>query len=409
HAELMMMDHPWLRVYKSAFTDRFSRTQGIIVQCNSLLLSLFLTFMIYYSRASQCCSQFKEYLGCESAVARGSESLCMNACRVLHDPPEGFKCTAFPQDDRLKDTVWTAVIVVGIMLPVNQGLRLLFTRGGAPSGPRHVFKRLGGVSRFSVRQAIGSWVEVGMLLQGVFFVPSRTSSSIAPLFWLFTMTSNFTLTRVQRLCVWAVRRWQQLRSLQWLVWQLYGRGENLQEVLQQIELSAREREKKEADLQQQFGEFVVACQEPNCLATQLSYVGIICSWASVVWLQVTYATEVRDLLGPSVQVKVIHGWLLSMFVDSLIVQFIIKMILHALVRFLFQQYNNHQMDDESVQTWYEDYVAKYLHTSYSLQSSADAEANSVIKKYPQAPNQCQQPAHPEKRAKFVYKTLSITG
>ncbi|KAK3270639.1 hypothetical protein CYMTET_20968 [Cymbomonas tetramitiformis] len=341
--------HPWIAIYKTPCNDPFSRTQRITVQCNGMLLSLILTFMLFYSKASQCCGHFQEYLGCHSPL---EQQPCWGAltCQELyqardagalpeHLAAEGFECTAFPRKDRLGDRLCVAIIVVGIMLPVNQALQLTFTHGGAATAPRHIVY----VAGHSLHRASGvkAWFEGLVLLLVTSADTSWLSRVISRPFLGYSRTSHFTFTRVRWLWTRIHRHLQQLCTLAWLIWQLFAKGEDLKMVLQRMEDAVWAKEQEAAWRQRLLiDDFAVAESQIHHPATQLSYLGIISGWAMILWLQLTYASQVRGMLGAAVERLIIREWVLSMIIDNLIVHAFLKMILRELLRFLWRQYNN---------------------------------------------------------------------
>ncbi|KAK3281937.1 hypothetical protein CYMTET_10302 [Cymbomonas tetramitiformis] len=377
--------HPWIAIYRTPVNDPFSRTQRITAQCNVLLLSLILTFMLHFTRARQCCSHFQEYLGCHSAL---EQQPCWGAltCQELyqardakalpeHLAAEGFECTAFPSNDRVADRVWVAIIVVGIMFPVNQALQLLFTHGGAPQAPRHIVY-VAHHSSSSPTSRVIAWLEGLLVLLEP--DPSSLSRTIAPLFLVYSRTSHFTYMGLRGLWLRGRHHLQQLCTLTWLIWQLFAKGEDQQVVLQRNHDAWKAKEQEDARRRQLIQDFAVIQGEMDHPATRLIYLGVISGWAMILWLQVTYASEVRSMLGAAEERLVIREWLLTIVVDKLIIHAFLKIALLALSSFLLRQYNDRKMDDVALHAWYERYAMKYLHISFSMKFASHYETDDSL-------------------------------
>eukprot|EP00854_Cymbomonas_tetramitiformis_P002966 gene2966-3782_t len=292
----------------------------------------------------------KEYLGCHSAL---EQQPCWGAltCQELyqardakalpeHLAAEGFECTAFPSNDRVADRVWVAIIVVGIMFPVNQALQLLFTHGGAPQAPRHIVY-VAHHSSSSPTSRVIAWLEGLLVLLEP--DPSSLSRTIAPLFLVYSRTSHFTYMGLRGLWLRGRHHLQQLCTLTWLIWQLFAKGEDQQVVLQRNHDAWKAKEQEDARRRQLIQDFAVIQGEMDHPATRLIYLGVISGWAMILWLQVTYASEVRSMLGAAEERLVIREWLLTIVVDKLIIHAFLKIALLALSSFLLRQYNDRKM------------------------------------------------------------------
>ncbi|KAK3262524.1 hypothetical protein CYMTET_28627, partial [Cymbomonas tetramitiformis] len=394
---VLMMAHPLMAIAYTRSTDPFTRTQRILVLCNSLLLMLFITLMLFYSKATQCCADYKAYLGCSPEGMAGMQKAraqqgrrppwevgplqhCWEyaSCKDLYRArdsgllpealaPGGHMCTAFPQRT-LGDKLWLAVFVLGIMIPINLMLRGLFTWGGMPEVPRHWvsnWNRSRSESAVRTRQLENfTFLMMTLLLD----VGRPLSRAIARYFLLLSSAVDLSFHYTQRAWRWLAKKLCNFYLVLWFLVQIHLYKRQVWHVLQELEVREQQKALKTAAALMAESTFKVAQHKMDSLAVQICYTLMALTWAVLLWYQLTYAVLIREMLGRETEAYVIQDWGLTVLIDNLFLHVFKSILVKYVVRALTTWRRNSRKDEEGLVGWYEDYVAKHLKISYCMSS-----------------------------------------
>eukprot|EP00854_Cymbomonas_tetramitiformis_P016035 gene16035-19017_t len=120
---------------------------------NTFVLMLVLTVWFFYSKAVNCCTDFRAFLACPEA--RGDlQAVCLgsSSCTALAGASAGdelpaelqaedFVCRAFPQGT-ITDRVYVMLMIIGIITPVTLALSQLFITAASAEVPGHWGRRI---------------------------------------------------------------------------------------------------------------------------------------------------------------------------------------------------------------------------------------------------------------------------
>ncbi|KAK3260095.1 hypothetical protein CYMTET_30933, partial [Cymbomonas tetramitiformis] len=128
--------HPLTAIGLVGATEPFSRSERVLIQANTFVMMLLFTVWFYYSKAVNCCQDFRAVISCPRE--RDVEEPCFgfpSGVALREGADEGllpeevqamdFTCNAFPQST-FTGKVWVIVIIVGILTPMTMILSQLF-------------------------------------------------------------------------------------------------------------------------------------------------------------------------------------------------------------------------------------------------------------------------------------------
>eukprot|EP00854_Cymbomonas_tetramitiformis_P011356 gene11356-13420_t len=104
----LMKSHPLGAIYLVNATEPFSRSERILIQANTFILMLVFTVWFYYSKAVNCCKDFRVFTDCPNPFEVNEPCFGYDFCAALRQAgteemlpeevfPSNFLCTAFPQ------------------------------------------------------------------------------------------------------------------------------------------------------------------------------------------------------------------------------------------------------------------------------------------------------------------------
>eukprot|EP00854_Cymbomonas_tetramitiformis_P003888 gene3888-4849_t len=155
--------HPLGAIFLITAVEPFSRSERILIQANTFILMLVFTVWFYYSKAVNCCKDFREFVSCPDSSDVGAPCLGFEYCAELKDAapakldvrgvaghwihnvgmmlpeealPGDFFCTAFPQSTFV-GRFWVILIIVGILTPNTMILSQMFIMAQNASIPDH--------------------------------------------------------------------------------------------------------------------------------------------------------------------------------------------------------------------------------------------------------------------------------
>eukprot|EP00854_Cymbomonas_tetramitiformis_P010060 gene10060-11902_t len=139
--------HPLGAIFLVTATEPFSRSERILIQTNTFIMMLVFTVWFYYSKAVNCCKDFRVHIDCPLVFEVNEPCLGYDFCAALKDagsddmlPDEimtdPFVCTAFPQST-FTGRMWVILIIVGILTPCTMILSQMFVLAANASIPGH--------------------------------------------------------------------------------------------------------------------------------------------------------------------------------------------------------------------------------------------------------------------------------
>ncbi|KAK3284360.1 hypothetical protein CYMTET_7991 [Cymbomonas tetramitiformis] len=388
-ARLVVASHPWVAIAVTPATEPYSRAQRTLVQCNSLLVMLFITLMLFYSKGNQCCISFKDYLGCGPGATVDTVCWGHATCGELYRArdgdalpeflnPHGHVCDAFPTES-LVDKIWQAGIVLGIMIPINLMLMGLFTIGGTPVAPTNwVYgvhkKRCRSVTEGG-RQHLGE--NLLFLVMTFLWDTRRLSRALARYFLMLAQLVDWTFLMLLRAARYARLRLAVLRNVLWTVFNISVLRRNPDAVLQELEIAAEIAAAIQKERDEALATFQVARHEMDSFAVQCSYLLLALLWVIVLWFQLTYAMLIREMLGSDAEKIVLRNWGFTVLADNLGVHVLKSVIIKLVVQAVTTQTRKYSKGEAGLVGWYEDYAAKYLGLTYTMASQQELVAEQA--------------------------------
>ncbi|KAK3280414.1 hypothetical protein CYMTET_11740, partial [Cymbomonas tetramitiformis] len=392
---LLFASHPWVQIRYLPCTAAISRAQHVLVAANSMLLMLFVTLMFYYSKGSICCVEYKEYLNCEAATV---DSLCweMNSCAQLYSArdsgelqpyyleyrpayreyfkvpidPQGYECTAFPQET-LMGRVWSTLITLMIIMPISMLFMALFALGGHSAPPAHWRPSRPGKDGAETRNS--TWLQVTLyMLLTVMLDMHRLGQALAHLVFMHMYLLRGVTPYLKRYAMKVKLMARQWIHTVWFMRETMLRHRSPESVLQELEMKVEIQEQADRDRASASGQFLTARQESDSLCVQFAYMLLTILWAMTVWVLLTYGMLIRDMLGSDAENNVIKGWAIALVVDNLMVHVIKSVGISLLVNFASAKMKTMGMGTKAVYRWYEGYITQYLQPTF-----ADSDLNNA--------------------------------
>ncbi|KAK3259985.1 hypothetical protein CYMTET_31041 [Cymbomonas tetramitiformis] len=337
--EWAMMRHPWISIVYTLPSDSYSRAQRMLVQCTSMITMLLITLWLFYSKGVECCTAFKEHLGCEDTSVEG-ECLGLTSCEDLyrarddgrmpgHLQAEDFSCSAFPQPT-LMDKLWLSTIVLGTMLPLNLTLQALFRTGGTPSVPSHWVPV--NLQHFNDQRSSATLLDNALFLATALLLDSnRLARALARYFVPVAAFLDALFRGILRIWRLGTDSLPWFGDSFWLLWKVHVRRCDVHLVLQELEIVAQQRELHRQARQLALATFLQARHEMQGFSTQLGYVTLLLLWMLLLWFQLVYAVLIRSMLGEAAELEVIRSWAITIVVDTLGVNVVYMICCRSLV------------------------------------------------------------------------------
>ncbi|KAK3289078.1 hypothetical protein CYMTET_3484 [Cymbomonas tetramitiformis] len=349
-----VMQHPWVGLTRIPCTAAFTRSQRILVECNKLLVSLFVVLMLEYNKGLDCCVEYKEWLGCLGAT---TESACWgySTCKELYEirdkqafpavvysraeevgqHPEDYNCVAFPNSREIMDQFWSVVINLVIITPLTLLLSTMFTYGGTKVVPNH-WRNTG--TGDNEPPSGRSRLLVG--LQNLLFLAAVVSTAGSDMLGRLTTRYFVYFTDFAEQAGAITARWahtvrRQIRTLwlaAWFTRDVVIRGRDPAAVLELMEVWEKHEAERHLAKADATATFTAARNELDSVSVQLAYLMILVMWVFTVWFQLTFATLIRNMLGDEAETEIILRWLLTLAADSLVITIVQAVLLHLAVQ-----------------------------------------------------------------------------
>eukprot|EP00854_Cymbomonas_tetramitiformis_P008805 gene8805-10437_t len=153
----------------------------------------------------------------------------------------------------------------------------------------------------------------------------------------------------------------------------YSKGSLCCVNFKELEVAAQQQEQSQTAAMMVSATFVVARHEMDSLLVQLSYLLMLLLWSIILWFQLSYAIQIRAMLGKDAENAVIKDWGLTLLVDNLGIHVLKSIIVKYGIKAVMKQRRRYRKDEASVIGWYEQFITKYLKVSFSMSTSAEDE------------------------------------
>ncbi|KAK3260245.1 hypothetical protein CYMTET_30785, partial [Cymbomonas tetramitiformis] len=321
---MMVCSHPFLAIWAVKATEPFTRAQRILV------------------------------------LARDDEALpeFLNA--------EGYTCQEFPNENAIMDQVYKAVIVVGISLPVNICLSMLFTIGGTPVVLKFWQEKKKGKGLKVLGTDRHARVENALyFLFTVILDFSWLARALARYFLMLADLIDNTYDHLKEVWTKVKSKVDKTTNTLWFMLHVLVYKRDAAVVLQEMEVRKMKKEQEEAVRLTQRTTVTLARAELDSLFVQVCYVLLTLTWALVIWFQLVYAIQLRSLEGPAAEQLVIKGWVLALILDNLGVAVFKSILMKSAIRHGMLFLQGRAKGELGITGWYENYVTRYLTTQYS--------------------------------------------
>eukprot|EP00854_Cymbomonas_tetramitiformis_P001681 gene1681-2333_t len=359
----LLKAHPLGAILLVSATEPFSRSERILVQTNTFVMMLVFTVWFYYSKAVNCCKDFREFVSCPAysdvtlpcfgyefcADLKGAGADTMLPEESL---PADFFCTAFPQST-FTGRMWVIAIIVGILTPVTMLLSQLFMMAANANIPAHwgiytsdTFRicsegsRQGKVTKKS-EMLFGAapaavMQTVFVTVYALFFNFQKFNKAVAVAFVsvIALLVKPRHIQRGLALCVQSAKL-------------LYTQEE---ELLERVHLISP----VEEHLQ------------------KMAYFILICAWFMCAWSLFTYSMLIRNMMGAEAESELIASWATVLAVEMFGKETIKLIALRIFVDELMSKIERLFTDqDHPAHHWLE----KYIMTVIMLNASEDPDDN----------------------------------
>ncbi|KAK3278492.1 hypothetical protein CYMTET_13573, partial [Cymbomonas tetramitiformis] len=385
-------NHPWSKIMITGREEPFSRAQRILVQCTGILLMLVLCLGIYYSKATLCCSSFREAIGCALDEATPCRVRYKDSAGVLYDEsfdmcstlmeselfecdgfecdpheqllPHGYACTAFPQPT-LRDDIYMAIFVVVGILPVQMLFTTLFTAGQQYRLPKHWNtdrKKEGGKL----------WQEIELPENLVLFSrsssPERLSRACSLLRSVLVALDGafLVLQRVGRMLNTTRARYY---SVLWFVYQTRVLGRSADRVFADLHYALEKREERLLAERSAEAIFEQARNEIDSVFVQICYALLLVLWVGLTYILLVYGMLIRELMGSSTERKVLEAWVITLVFDNIVMQTVKSLTIKMWIEWLIQRVKAARGGEEFLMLWFENYINQKLPVAYRMAQS----------------------------------------
>ncbi|KAK3233866.1 hypothetical protein CYMTET_55841 [Cymbomonas tetramitiformis] len=381
----ILSSHPFAQIYLTPIRDPFSRTERMYVQMNSFVIMLGVCVIFYYFRAVGCCVELKTYVDCPSPT-RDSSCLGYSSCQVLMKAEgtqrlptelltsEFWPCTAFPQSTLLGN-IFAAVVMNLVLIPVNLVLITLFSLSGA------VAKRPGHL-KMDIKQAgdklIGAAMTAALanavlVVYAMYFEVNASARGLAMLilavFVIITRPVH-NIARAISACKKAAA--SVIRPISYCLRYLKAYITQLYQYLLRTDPDRMWKDpivKYEVQFRGSIGGIVDA----------LAYSYLCIFWALTVWVLLTFAMLIREMLGADEEKRVLVAWVTTILLE----QFGLQGLRIAVARYAFNvllgEFQKWLIGSRyALFIWHERYIQQALGIEFKSETADEGLANIVL-------------------------------
>ncbi|KAK3264380.1 hypothetical protein CYMTET_26878 [Cymbomonas tetramitiformis] len=314
------------------------------------LCMLFITMLMYYSRAVSCCGQLQDYVGCPgSSGTEVIDCLGLVRCGALADTayllPEElnlrhYECTAFPQKNMLS-RLYASLYIFLVVFPVSLTFTALFTISGFRTAPQYLRLPISG-TKAELLYGRGT----ALLLETAFTF----------FYSVFVNFSKFNKIMAS-LLMGAIYLWLKPVSL------IKGGLDKLKQY------TVRETFRKRSAF------FGLELQEEPKYMTPLrndwvaifGYFLVIMFWILLTLLLIQHSTRIRDMMGESAEETFLEGWGLALLMELTGETAGHLLLLKLLPTIIVRIIHGRLVPNLSLELQYEKYVAQYAHVKSRVQ------------------------------------------
>ncbi|KAK3282022.1 hypothetical protein CYMTET_10221 [Cymbomonas tetramitiformis] len=373
--------HPLGAIYLITATEPFSRSERILIQTNTFILMLVFTVWFYYSKAVNCCKDFRVFVDCPDPFEVNEPCLGYDFCAVLKEAgaeemlpdeilPTSFFCTAFPQSS-FTGRMWVILIIVGILTPVTMILSQCFIMAANANVPGHwgiyVTKKAEkafGAAPTAVMQTIF------VTLYAIFFNFQKFNKAVA-----VTMVAMIGCMlkphHIQRAIafVLSICKWIHFYTLTALsiIWH------RVRGTKRQTELTEEEELLKKVHLISPVEQYL----------QKLAYFCILVAWVTCAFSLLTYSMLIREMMGADAETELIRAWAtvlaVEMFGKEAIKLIVLRLSVDAFMQKIEKLFTS---QDHPAFLWFEQYImtvimanAKEMDDSGDQDMGDDADAD----------------------------------
>ncbi|KAK3262321.1 hypothetical protein CYMTET_28815 [Cymbomonas tetramitiformis] len=347
--------HPLGAIFLITAVEPFSRSERILIQANTFILMLMFTVWFYYSKAVNCCKDFREFVSCPDSWDVNAPCLGFLYCAELKDAapgmmlpeealPADFFCTAFPQSTFV-GRFWVILIIVGILTPTTMTLSQMFIMAQNVTIPEHwgVYvtkkaERCFGAVPMAVMQT------VFVTLYALFFNFQKFNKAMAVTF-VAIIGLTMKPRHIRRAIAFVVQSYKRCMRYMSVAAAL---------VVQMVTGAKQRVEKTEYEELLEKVHLVSPVEEH---LQQLAYFIILVSWFTCAWVLFTFSMLIREMMGDEAEAELVASWAtvlaVEMFGKEAIKLICIRLFVESMMNKAEQLFTG---QDHPAHRWFEQYI-----------------------------------------------------
>ncbi|KAK3233595.1 hypothetical protein CYMTET_56119 [Cymbomonas tetramitiformis] len=351
--------HPLGAIFLITAVEPFSRSERILIQANTFILMLMFTVWFYYSKAVNCCKDFREFVSCPDSWDVNAPCLGFLYCAELKDAapgmmlpeealPADFFCTAFPQSTFV-GRFWVILIIVGILTPATMTLSQMFIMAQNVTIPEHwgvyvtrkAEKCFGAVPMAVMQTAF-------VTLYALFFNFQKFNKALAVTF-VAIIGLLLKPRHIRRAIAFMVQSYK--ISMRWM-------SVFVALVVQMVTGTKQQKEKSEYEELLEKVHLVSPVEEH---LQQLAYFIILVSWFTCAWVLFTFSMLIREMMGDEAEAELVASWAtvlaVEMFGKEAIKLICIRLFVESMMNKAERLFTG---QDHPANAWFEKYIMQKL-------------------------------------------------
>ncbi|KAK3269109.1 hypothetical protein CYMTET_22427 [Cymbomonas tetramitiformis] len=354
HVKWLAKAHPLTAIYLVHATEPFTRSERILIQTQTFLLMLMFTVWFYYSKAKTCCVATRAHLACPEAGKYREPCLGAGYCMELHQmaasnllPAElnydDFICTAFPQSTYL-GKIQAMVIIVGILTPVTMIMSQLFIMASNSAVPGH----WGTFPLKSLGKCFGSTPTA--VMQTVFITAYA-------LFFNFQKFNKAVAVTIVALIGFILKPHMVQTAIRAITSTIYWGYNKAGQVLWGA-LVARFSEEERSLL-----ESINLVSPFEKYLQKVGYFLMLCIWTAIVVSLLTYATVIREMMGPEEEINLVWTWFMVLVTETFGKEAIKLILIRLFVNTVMEKLERVFLDINPAMRWFESFIMHLAKTA----------------------------------------------